>query len=202
MQLRDLFLFERHYRTVPAYQQARSDFADTSTHGAAMNGMLKFDKFMRENGFKLLGSGGFANVYERSGYPWVFKIFTGDPAYMTWLKYVAAHQNNEHVPKLRGKPFKINDTTYAIRMEKLTPLPNNFTDDPILDAVMYGGVPLTRKSERTITDAGHTDLVAVLKAIMQIAYADKNYNTDLHRHNLMMRGNTAVITDPLADRRV
>jgi len=200
MQLRDLF--ERHYKSLPAYQQAHSDFSDTSTHGAAMHGMLKFDKFMRENGFELLGSGGFANVYERPGYPWVFKIFTGDTAYLSWLEYVTANQGNEHVPKLRGKPFKINNGTYAIRMEKLTPLPGNFTDDPLLDAVMYGGLPLTRKSESTITDLGHPDLLAVLKAIMKIAYSNKNYNTDLHRYNLMMRGNTPVITDPLADSRV
>jgi hypothetical protein len=129
----------------------------------------------------------------------VFKIFTGDPAYRSWLGYVAANQGNEHVPKLRGNPFKIRSGTYAIRMEKLKPLPDNYTDDPLIDAVMFGGLPLTQKSESTLTDLGHPDLVAVLKAIMKIAYYDRNYDTDLHRYNVMMRGNTLVITDPLVD---
>ena len=67
---------------------------------------------------------------------------------------------------------------------------------------MYSGLPLTQKSESTLTDLGHPDLVAVLKAIMKIAYSDRNYDTDLHRYNVMMRGNTVVITDPLVDSRV
>jgi hypothetical protein len=202
MQLIDLF--ERHYQSVPAYQQAKSDFSDTTTRNAAMTGMIMFDKFMQENGFSKLGSGAFANVYERPGYPWVFKIFTRDPAYLEWLGYVTANRGNEHVPKLRGKPFKINNDTFAVRMEKLSPLPDNYHDDPLIDAVMWGGVPPTSQSKRTITDAGHTDLLSVLSAINNIAYGGnshtKDYGADLHRFNVMLRGNTLVITDPVVDR--
>lgn len=203
MRLQELFLKENtvldeltHYKKLPAYHRARSDFADTTTFMAADEGKAKFDKFMQDNGFKQLGSGAFANVYERPGYPWVFKIFSKDPAYLAWLEYVAAHQNNEHVPKLRGKPFKINNDTFAIRMEKLTDLPGNWRQNVFLDAIV-GGVPLRKHVTTTLIDAGHPDLLEVLSAINDIAYVKRTHTADLHAYNVMMRGNTPVITDPL-----
>ena len=202
MKLSDLF--ERHYRNLPAYQTAKAAFEPTTNPEltskerriAGDAGLDKFNAYMDENGFKQLGQGAFGAVYEKPGYPWVFKVFNNDPAYLAWINYVANNQSNEHVPKIKGKPFRINDGVFAVRMEKLSP----FRDSPIADAVLYGQT--NEYNKENLTRLGHTDVIPVLNAIQHLAYGDltKDWRVDLHIGNVMMRGDIPVITDPIVDR--
>lgn len=201
-------ILERHYRTLPAYQIAKSSFAATA-NPKLKGGYLKqegdaafimFNDYMRKNGFNKLGQGSFGAVYERPGYPWIFKLFANDAAYKAWIDYVVQNQGNEHLPKIRGKPFKINDGVFAVRMEKLDNLPKNWDQNPVIDTIMYSHIKSSKTKEK-LTNLGHADLIPVLEEIEKLAYDDhsKNWAKDLHSANLMMRGNIPVITDPIVD---
>ena len=206
MKLNDLF--ERHYRTLPAYQTAKAAFEPVTnpelTPGkrrqAGDTALEKFNNYMYENGFEKLGQGAFGAVYEKPGYPWVFKLFANDAAYLAWINYVVNHQSNEHVPKIKGKPFRITDGVFAVRMEKLSRMPDTWWDDPLLDKVVYGGITSQNKEE--LKELGHEDLIDVLSAIHHLAHGNPNndWNTDMHGGNILMRGDIPVITDPLVDR--
>ena len=81
--------------------------------------MGEFGKFLATKGFKQLGAGAFAGVWEHPSYPWVFKVFKNDEAYKTYFAWCRKKQGNPNVPKIKGGLIKINDETFAIRMEKL-----------------------------------------------------------------------------------
>ncbi len=208
MKLNDLF--ERHYRTMPAYQSAKAAFEPTTDltltpklrRQAGDIALDKFNNYMADNGFTKLGQGAFGAVYEKPGYPWVFKLFANDAAYLAWINYVVKNQSNEHVPKLKGKPFRINDGVFAVRMEKLKRMPDTWWDDPLLDKVVYGGITTQNKEE--LKELGHEDLAKVLVDIHHLAHGNINndWNTDMHGGNIMMRGDIPVITDPLVGRTV
>ena len=96
MRLQELFLKEntaldelKHYKTLPAYKTAQDTFAGVGRSGH-YDAMKKFNEFMSEHGFKKMGEGAFGAVYEKEGYPWVFKVFHGDPAYLDFLRYAIA----------------------------------------------------------------------------------------------------------------
>lgn len=207
MKLNDLF--ERHYRTIPAYQAAKAAFKpvtnpELDSKKRRLEGdfaLEKFNIYMHENGFKKLGQGAFGSVYEKPGYPWVFKIFHNDASYLAWINYVVANQGNEHVPKIKGKPFRITDGVFAVRMEKLDRLPDDWYNNSLLDTIAYGGI--TRDAKEKFKELGHEDIIPVISAIYAMSHdISKDWKVDLHSGNVMMRGNTPVITDPLVDRSV
>ena len=70
-------------------------------------------------GFRPVGMGKYAFVFEKPNYPYVVKIFMKDTAYLRWISFCLKHPNNKYVPKIRGKVIKINDIFMAIRLEKL-----------------------------------------------------------------------------------
>jgi len=149
-----------------------------------------------------MGEGAFGAVYEKEGYPWVFKVFHGDPAYLDFLRYAIAHQNNPHVPKFKGKPFKIDDKTYAIRMEKLYEWTSYFDlmghTKSLMYAVSSWRPPVSPDQEAVFKSRGAAGLIPVLNNLAQLC-GSKNYRLDLHHGNIMRRGNTIVIVDPLVD---
>lgn len=200
MKLNDLF--ERHYRTLPAYQAAKDAFAGVgrTDHYSAMR---KFKQFMQDNGFIHLGGGAFGEVYEKPGYPWVFKVFHGDPAYLDFLRFCISHQSNPHVPKVKGQPFRIDDKTYAIRIEKLQPWSSHFevqTDSHmgLQDFLRWWNPTVTPEQIEFLKKHNAPGLVEVLTGLADLCRS-KNYRLDLHAGNTMRRGSTLVIADPLVD---
>ena len=155
----------------------------------------KFKFELEELGFEELGSGGFGIVFERPGYPWVFKVFNNDPGYLAYLNYVINHQNLSAVPKIKGRPIRINKNTYAIRIEPL-------------DALSGGLVGKLANTPVGLTSSEYTDFVKriakqwpdvakVLADLPGIIGKSRLY-LDLHDANIMQRADgTPVITDPL-----
>jgi hypothetical protein len=74
-------------------------------------------------GYKQLGSGTFANVFERKSRPnEVIKLFaSNDGAYESYLDFIMKHQDNPHFPKVIGKPMSITTDYDAVKLEKLEP---------------------------------------------------------------------------------
>ena len=199
------------YKSNPHYQTANSIFKNPDANSNALskyemeydreNQLEKWQKYMTDHGFKYLGSGFFAGVYEHPNYPWVFKIFKDDPGYMHYFKYVKANQHNENLPKIKGNFIKINDTTYVIRVEKLTPMTNTFFNNEFNNIV-----PIIRLlARRDIKDLDHDyqqiilDFKQKYPGIFSVFYdmAKSDFLLDLGPRNMMMRGNTPVVTDPI-----
>lgn len=153
----------------------------------------KFKFELEELGFEQLGSGGYGIVFERPGYPWVFKVFNDDPAYLAYLNYAIHHQNLPAVPKIKGRPIRINKNTYAIRIEPLDrlsgDLPNELTDPPI-------SLRLSEYNE--FVDKIATRWPDVAKVLADLPSIHGKFYLDLHDENIMQRADgTPVVTDPL-----
>lgn len=186
----------KHYRTIPAYQQAKTLFTNTPRkyHYDAME---KFHDFMLDHGFRRLGEGSFAAVYEKLGYPWVFKIFHGDPAYLDFVKVAMADQSNPHFPRFKGQLFRITSDTYAVRTEKLSHIFSNIRD--LLNLTdRWKGDKLTAQQEEYLTDVHMPKMVPALNALSELAKAH-GYKLDIHAGNVMDRNGTMVLVDPIVD---
>lgn len=166
--------------------------------------MMQFNKFLTAKGFKQLGYGAFGGVWEHPNHPWVFKVFKGDKAYLTYYKWCRGHQGNENVPKIKGGLIKINDETFAIRMEKLDKIDSKLYND--VDSLLAAFEQYARgvkKGWDAETMGRLRDDLSYFKEkypgiyeIMVMLYKS-GYQLDLHHNNMMQRGNVPVITDPI-----
>jgi hypothetical protein len=165
-----------------------------SVRNALLN---KFMAFLNEHGFVKLGMGTFGLVFEKPGYPWVFKIFNDDRAYMDYIKYATAHQANPNVPKIKGNLIKIDKYTYAIRIEKLTPFkpaPENDSEHDLhrLLLILCDWRSCYPDAKKFVEDK----FPGIYSIIMDLSN-DGNWLLDLHEDNIMLRGNTPVLVDPV-----
>lgn len=170
------------YKTDPIYQMAKSTFANNDTvvfdkSSYRGNNLKKFTEFLLQAGFRLVGKGSFAAVYEKPNYPWLFKLFNQDSAYEQYIRWAIKNQDNPHVPKIKGGIIKINDQTHAIRMEKLTPFLGH-----------HRSLKLNQLSNLLYNHDNDTGL-----SNENIRWIRDNYP------QIMMRGQTPVIIDPIYD---
>lgn len=143
-----------------------------------------------KNKFKLLGAGYYAAVFESSVDPnLVYKIgrTINDPfiTYATSTEY----SNNIHFPKIYDIYFDIEDDWYIAKMEALTPLPEH----------KYSLAKAIEKFAKGEAEGSELscDLRKLLSGVSKLSEACE-FAIDLHRNNIMTRGTTIVVTDPLA----
>ena len=163
-------------------------------------------------GYKRLGDGYFAKVYGRADADHVLKLFKSrDVAYMAFVNMVMKNPN-PHFPAFKGKMMQVTKDYYAIRMERLTPLPDR--------TELGDSMSIAIKMERYMNyrndpdSASGPEAVADTENFMQILersqpgitracdlVVDKltpTYLLDLHSANIMQRDNVMVITDPVS----
>lgn len=192
------------YKSNQMYQQSQDFFGgDLTSPNTRIKTLINFQKYMMSQGFKsMIGSpGSYAVAFEKDDYPWVFKVFTHDPSYLNYFKFAKQNQSNPHVIKIKGGLFKINENTFVVRLEKLRKgygydfnrlikilnrlyeledfeyLKNNFPED----------FDYFKQYHSSLFDLVHTLAVKIPDARL-----------DLHRGNVMMRGDTIVLSDPLS----
>lgn len=180
------------YKTAKEIQYG-DEMADASYNEQSME---KFVNQIKKDGWSVLGTGYFSHVFEHPAKPYVVKLFTNSPNYMDYLKFVIANQNNPFVPKLRGKIIRIDDSTNAIRMEKLAKLTGE--EDPILARYID---PRLGKStgwlidgdNRPFLEQHYPQLADVLEVIdiLSLRIGD----VDLNDGSILKRGVVPVITD-------
>jgi hypothetical protein len=157
-------------------------------------------------GYQYMGDGAFASVYAREGDPFVLKLFDNiDTAFPAFVALAMAHQANLHFPRYRGRLMRVAPGYSAVRMERLTPYhydssmigrymrhrdhlpppgqrdPNSYTQMQWEDAEEF------MEGEPTLKEA--CDLI--------IDHLGTQYRIDISDNNLMMRGRTVVIIDPV-----
>jgi hypothetical protein len=150
-------------------------------------------------GWTLLGSGMFSLVYSNPKYEYILKIFTEHTGGVDWLKYVVANQNNPFLPRVYGKMWRISPTAYAVRMERLTPFTSK--TDPVF--AKYIDPELNSRSWEEIfwpenedfLKEHWPDLLAAFETILDLS--SYNGDDDLNLSNIMKRGDSLVITDPV-----
>lgn len=162
---------------------------------------------LKELGFQKIGEeSSFADVFANPKLPYILKIFdSADTAYLVFAKMVAKNQNNPHFPKLRGSPvWVIRDSVMAIRMERLLPIwirdagvddydifrdmLDDFWNNTDIRDEYYKDSSMFEKYGDSLRDA-----VQLIKSV----YED-DMMLDLHKGNIMMRGDCPVIIDPFA----
>ncbi len=135
-------------------------------------------------GYKRLGSGAFAAVYEKPGRAYVIKLFgKEDDAYRAFIDLARKHPN-KHFPKFFGKLIRFPDF-YGIRMEKLAPYTGN--SRYIRDYILFG-------EDDTEEIMYHPELAEACDLITTLL---GKYNLDIKNDNIMQRGNTLVFIDPV-----
>lgn len=154
--------------------------------------------YLEQNNFTKEGEGVYGAVYSSDKI--VIKIDKGqkDPAYMNFYNFCKTH-NNDHLPSF-GKIIEI-DGFYVLPMEKLQHgSSRNFrylcdwmqdmsTADKVTQEKIYDDIPRDYLSQRDSL----IDVINDLKS-----YKNNGHHFDLHSNNIMLRGNTVVITDPYA----
>lgn len=201
------------YKNNPIYQKATSLFSPDAIEKAPIPDWMRqvnrrqhqfevFTNYLEQHGFRPLGKGAFAVVYEKEGYPWVFKIFNNDLMYLKYLRWVKLNQNNPHVPKIKGNLIKINNQTFLIRMEKLDKLslPRD-TNLSRLVSILSKSTNVRNpdhmpEEDQMFLEDHYPDMMDVLRSISTI----RNATIDIHDENIMMRGNVPVLVDPVMDR--
>ncbi len=156
------------------------------------------------SGYEMLGTGAFATIYEKPGASYVLKLFDDeDHAYQAFIELVRQHPN-PHFPRLIGKPVRVSPGFHAIRMEKLAP----YRGDPHLfrvymmnrdfkDRLVPNGYTANQMSDVEEIFYEYPDLKVALDLI--IDHLIPEFRCDIQPWNLMARGSTIVITDPIAN---
>ena len=196
------------YKSNQLYQDAKNNFKNQPPSDTSMkldynryDQFIKWNNYMKAHGFKHLGEGNFASVYEHPSYPWVFKVFKNDSGYMHFFQYAKANQNNPNLPKIKGNFIKINDNTFAIRLKKLKPISNTFFIHNMAEPISIIRLLKNRNINDLDQDYQHTllKLQKNFPGIFQIIHdmVKSKYLLDISSRNMMMRNNTPVITDPI-----
>lgn len=149
-------------------------------------------ELMEKHGFKKIGIGVNATVFQNPDYPYVVKIFKEDTGYLKWLKFIENFRGNPHVPVIRGKPTKINKYFYAIRLEPLS----SAGKYPKLYAIFNKAFNQYMFNNIVPQDKNLVELFEFLK--------ENDPILDIHSGNIMIRDGdtpTIVIIDPFYDYR-
>ena len=195
----------RGYKSNPVYQQAQHRFGDAikTAQGSVSNvkRAIAVEKFTQElivMGFTSHGAGCFATVFSHPDYPWVFKLFVADAAYVRFLNYARQHQDNPYMPKFKGSYMKITPETYVIRMEKLSPIESEKFKD-FIERVIFLTDKKSLNNPEVQDDLKQVEqqFPGLIDILHDLADLPGGNIFDLHSGNFMLRGNQLVITDPL-----
>lgn len=158
---------------------------------------------LKNAGYKRLGRGAFASVFHKPGKDYVLKVFSAkDEAYLAFIALAKTHLN-PHFPRFLGKIVKVTDDYCAIRMELLKPYrydpsqidlyirtrdwvpedPNSYYAQQVEDAREFMGY--------------RPELKLACDLIVDKLLTRPGIERDIRQDNIMMRGDTIVLTDPV-----
>jgi hypothetical protein len=154
-------------------------------------------------GYQQLGkSGSRGTVYHKPGANFVVKVFSNDPAYAAFVDLASRHPN-PHFPRFFGRLVHIDDMYAAIRIEVLRELPRDRFDDlDHISTYLWGlGKDIARYP---LKQQDYLDAVQWMQARPPLQQACdlihqhlSKFLLDIKADNLMLRGETIVLSDPV-----
>ena len=193
-------------------------FTESDLQEVTRPSLTQAHRRLHQAGYFKLGEGYFASVFYREGESSVLKLFSNrDLGYIDFIRLVNEN-TNVHFPKFTrlAKSVKITDDYSAIRMEFLKPLPVStvYGSSEQLGEILHR---YTFKLKTGSTDHGTNGYVdpaididqfmlnlekaqpGIIQACELIAKSTRSASyIDLSEENIMFRGSTLVITDPLS----
>lgn len=192
----------RGYRSDPARAAASDAFKPINPNQRLGRGLArqeqlkKFAEFMAQNGFRSMGRGYYGEVFEKPGYPWVFKVFRDDAAYLRFITYAARNQDNPNLPKVKGLPMRIAPDTYVVRIEKLSPIDGQHKE---LASLLYDLGDAEEDDELSSEMAWLGKRYPGIRRFISMARkAWPDLSLDIHHDNIMLRGAIPVLSDPVS----
>jgi len=175
-----------------------------------------FERLLMKQKFEILGSGSYAEVYGRKDLPYVLKIpFNRDNPWFKFAEFAIKNKGNKHLPKIKFLEKYVDSGFFVAAVEKLTPIQNldsmgldHYVIIEIIDLILRNNTYKlfsnymnyisknyqyrSEESKKTIKF-----FQPQLSSLYKITITLQNHSSlDLHDGNIMMRGNTIVITDP------
>ena len=179
---------------------------------------------LKQYGYKKISKvSRYASVYYKEGEKTVLKLFNKkDIAYISFVEFCLHHQDNTHLPKFSKNAIKIKDTNYfAVRTEILKKCPENvgkmltdYFDGMVYIKRKYGSfVEFQQENQMLIYDTLYYIFQNDDKINKFLSWVKNNslfetfnmiieqfngkFSFDMHSDNLMLRGSTIVIIDPI-----
>lgn len=161
-------------------------------HRKKYNFSGSFFSIMHKYGLRKFGEGGFSDVFGSDELPYIIKIFAvEDHCYMSYVNAVM-NNDNPHFPKFRGKPMRVNEFLYAIRIEKLTKggagKQNHLSACKLLREYLTDEIA-SSEIEQTFGEK-------MVEALDFIRRSQGGCSLDMNQGNIMYRGDVPVIIDP------
>ena len=143
-------------------------------------------------GFSQVGEGKFGSVFINEEYPYALKIFMKDTAYLKFLNFVKQNPDNKYLPKIKGKVLKITPMVMAVRLEKLTPAAGGSKFGNFFKMCLDPEDFLEGYMELDSISKDDKDAVSICNFLVE-----NKKICDIHRGNIMMRGQTPILIDHL-----
>lgn len=151
---------------------------------------MAFETLLKNRGYTRVGDGAYSNVYAKGKDKRVIKVgFVNTDNYIHFAQAVGIRNRNKHLPKIYSiRVYDVDPTNpmsmpyYIVVMERLKHDSENG----------YGSDQFYRQFRKPTT----RNLREVRKVIAQIRREYKAF-TDYSWSNVMWRGDTPVVTDPI-----
>jgi len=150
-------------------------------------------------GCVLIGQGAYSKVYALPGDDIVLKLFHhSNDRWIHYAQWITNNSPNIHTPQLINRPAAVTDEFWAVHMERLQPLQNYLI---YLQYVSPALRHIKHININSIFDAANYDWLqqnhADLAELYHYLHVISQGCLDLGPDNVMRRGNTLVLLDPV-----
>ena len=160
---------------------------------------MSIQKYLRTRHFSKISQGGYAEIFSHKKYPnKVLKVLSinGDLSYMKYLEFCCANQDSAFVPKVFAIYIIQGNVKYcAVVLEKLRAYNsrNNVSFQRILENIL--NLVSNKQSHVAITE--FSSFCLQFSKFYEEHKLQYDFSLDLHNANIMLRGKTPVVTDPI-----
>jgi hypothetical protein len=180
---------------------------------------IKAANYAKKVGFtKKIGAGAMARVFIKPGdTSQVLKCYKFDHGYSVFLAHCRKAKTNKHLPNIIGKTVRVGKRMYAVRLQRLKPLPPNLRKLLAAGNLGWGNAIIGLALSKTMPDNYNPDILgrarefrAYLRKTKQLESLTRTvlglqklatplFRFDLNPGNLMMNTqDKLVIVDPFA----
>lgn len=189
-------------RNTPKYGVRYSEITDQLTELARPRTRDKAEWILINAGYRHINRGANGAVYQKPGTSYVLKLFDSrDQAYLSFVELAMANPN-PHFPRFFGKLVPVTEDYSAVRIEFLEPCTRHAEVHMIDQYIIKQRDRLTGMNG-SFGDGiwefmeANPDLKQACDLIVGLLVKNKKFFCDVYLANVMMRGSTIVLSDPI-----